>query len=444
MAVGRHAPGADVSLCQIEAARVAAEAEARRLNAEVELKDDDFAKLKMAKPGPAHPNVAHLPPPRVPGFFELARQQQQPVAGGPKVGAARAEKRARLNPAHPPAVKLPKAAEAPKPAAIQSEARQAKLEARDQILPPYPAARPAAPAVPPSPFKANARRVLDGPRPRNEDGKAGEDAMPERANARLPLAQAAVALTVKEKLDRDKAEQRRAVYERYQAALARIKDSQDAFERAQAKQKQAEEERQRTAAARAKQREAELNRMRAEYQQKRLAEVERYQASLARAEAQRAELERVRAELTQKQRAYEAAMAQLGESAARNPAKSRAINDGGRIAEKARRRLERQRRADSARQAQMARQEAEKYAIPPPPRLPAYLEGAVAAADTPVRAGPSRLKGSPSPRPPVDLVEAARRRDMRERAEPDVSRQHMAERNAIREAKRARLSAGRT
>lgn len=57
---------------KVEAARMTAEAEARRLHAEVELKDDDFANLKMAEPPAPDRKIAHLPPPQVPNFLALA------------------------------------------------------------------------------------------------------------------------------------------------------------------------------------------------------------------------------------------------------------------------------------------------------------------------------------------------------------------------------------
>ncbi|GAA5882864.1 hypothetical protein JCM3774_006319 [Rhodotorula dairenensis] len=72
---------------EVEAARVAAEAEARRLHAEVELKDDDFANLKMAKPPAPGPKIGHLEPPQVPGLL-LGRAGNRagaaaPAAAGP-------------------------------------------------------------------------------------------------------------------------------------------------------------------------------------------------------------------------------------------------------------------------------------------------------------------------------------------------------------------------
>ena len=78
------------SRLKVEAARIAAEEEARRLNAELELKEDDFAKLKMAKPAAPDPKVAHLPPPQVAAYAALAANRAVPAAGPANFGRVRA------------------------------------------------------------------------------------------------------------------------------------------------------------------------------------------------------------------------------------------------------------------------------------------------------------------------------------------------------------------
>ena len=75
---------------KVEAARIAAEEEARRLNVELELKEDDFAKLKMAKPAAPDPKVAHLPPPQVAAYAALAANRAVPAAGPANFGRVRA------------------------------------------------------------------------------------------------------------------------------------------------------------------------------------------------------------------------------------------------------------------------------------------------------------------------------------------------------------------
>ncbi|GAA5986247.1 hypothetical protein JCM10908_006472 [Rhodotorula pacifica] len=116
---------------EVEAARMAAEAEARRLNAELELKEDDFAKLKMDKPAAPNPKIAHLPPPQVPAYNALFGNRGAAVAGParpllPPAARARAPPPAPVKPPKPP-----REAKAAAPTAAERR-RQARAQAVEE------------------------------------------------------------------------------------------------------------------------------------------------------------------------------------------------------------------------------------------------------------------------------------------------------------------------
>ncbi|BGP18474.1 hypothetical protein JCM10213_001211 [Rhodosporidiobolus nylandii] len=168
---------------EVEAARIAAEAEARKANPGVT--DEDLKKLAMAKPGAPPQIIAHMPAPRIAAYEALV--------GAPVPGAARAAPAprrvddggyaARLAAAQAAADAARRVAEAQAAAAMGAGVAARYGAGAARIPPPAPVAPfayPAAPAPAAGPAALNARNLAALQRQRNVEAAAADPAAVER------------------------------------------------------------------------------------------------------------------------------------------------------------------------------------------------------------------------------------------------------------------------